>query len=172
VWSDGDTVSLLTRAGKNCADRLPRLRTLFRDIPTKSCVIDGELVAAKPGRPADIWTLQRAMGASYRDQPVVAAFDLLFLNGIDTRELPLKARKALLKELLEKAAMPELVYVDDFDDGAVLLRHCDKLGIEGVVSKREDRPYRSGRRPEWLKVKCAAWREANRDRWRIFNRER
>jgi bifunctional non-homologous end joining protein LigD len=47
----------------------------------------------------------------------------------------------------------------------VVLEHACKLELEGIVSKRFDTPYRSGRRPEWVKTKCTAWREANRDRF-------
>jgi ATP-dependent DNA ligase len=49
-----------------------------------------------------------------------------------------------------------------------LIAVADDLGLEGIVSKRLDAPYRSGRRPEWIKVKTETWRLANRERWRLF----
>jgi len=55
-----------------------------------------------------------------------------------------------------------------FEDGLALLRVAEERGLEGVVSKRRDAPYRSGECRDWRKVKTAAWREANRERWRLF----
>jgi ATP-dependent DNA ligase len=59
---------------------------------------------------------------------------------------------------------------ETFDDGLRLLASCEKMGLKGIVSKRQDFPYRSGDQSEWIKVKCAAWREANRNRHELFER--
>ena len=67
-----------------------------------------------------------------------------------------------------KASCPHLA--EAFDDGRKLLEAADLHGLEGVVSKRRDAPYRSGECHDWLKVKTQAWREANRERWRLFER--
>ena len=61
---------------------------------------------------------------------------------------------------------------ESFDDGEALMRAVEMRGLEGVVSKRRDSPYRSGPCRDWRKVKTAAWREANRERWRLFGEER
>lgn len=53
-------------------------------------------------------------------------------------------------------------------DGAAVLEGACKLGLEGIVSKRVNAPYRSGKRPEWIKTKCEGWRKADRERWRQF----
>jgi ATP-dependent DNA ligase len=58
--------------------------------------------------------------------------------------------------------------VDAIDDGQKLLEAVERNGLEGVVSKRRDTPYRSGECRDWMKVKTMAWREANRERWRLF----
>jgi len=63
---------------------------------------------------------------------------------------------------------PVLLHSEAFDDGEALLRVEEKHGLEGVVSKRRDAPYRSGACRRWRKVKTTAWREANRERWRLF----
>jgi ATP-dependent DNA ligase len=57
---------------------------------------------------------------------------------------------------------------EPFEDGLALLRVVEQRGLEGVVSKRRDAPYRWGECRDWRKVKTAAWREANRERWRLF----
>ena len=56
------------------------------------------------------------------------------------------------------------------DDGRWLLSQCEERGLEGIGSKQRDSPYSSGKQSNWVKVKCHAWREANRDRHRLFER--
>jgi bifunctional non-homologous end joining protein LigD len=63
-----------------------------------------------------------------------------------------------------------LAYSKPFTDGATLLAAADRIGFEGIVSKKASMPYRSGPRCDWIKVKCPSWREANRERWRLFER--
>ena len=89
-------------------------------------------------------------------------------NGRDLRELPLLERKARLEKLIGAANADCLRYSEGFDDGLKLLAAADRLGLEGIVSKRRDAPYRSGKQCDWIKVKCATWREANKERWRLF----
>jgi ATP-dependent DNA ligase len=77
----------------------------------------------------------------------------------------------VLAELLSGVGLNLIKYTERLkDDGATVLEHACKLGIEGIVSKRADAPYRSGPRPEWVKTKCDAWREANRDRRELFEK--
>ena len=110
----------------------------------------------------------RSISAKEKKQHLcVWAFDLLELNGRDLRELPLEKRKHSLQKLLNKTADNRLRYSESFDDGEKLLAHAEALGLEGIVSKRRDRPYRSVR-CDWVKVKCRAWREANKDRHELF----
>ena len=84
------------------------------------------------------------------------AFDLLFAEGEDIRALPLGERKARLKKLLEarKGKEKQIRYVEHFESGgdAVLQSAC-KLELEGIVSKKLDAPYRSGRTESWTKAK-------------------
>jgi bifunctional non-homologous end joining protein LigD len=103
------------------------------------------------------------------------AFDLIELNGDDLRRDPLAVRKATLASVLAKAVLGLRLNTHlDHDDGEVVFRHACKMGLEGIVSKRRDSPYRSGRSADWLKMKnpaCAAVkREAEEDwgeeRWR------
>jgi len=100
----------------------------------------------------------------------VWAFDLLFHNGRDVRELPLVERKDLLMVLIMGAGDDRLRLSDGFDDGVELLAAAERIGLEGVVSKRRDAPYLSGAKCGWIKVKTQAWREANKNRWQLFER--
>ena len=61
-----------------------------------------------------------------------------------------------------------LVVSEAFGDASALLAECERLGLEGIVSKRIDQPYRSGSHTDWIKVKTAAWRAANRHRAEMF----
>ena len=82
------------------------------------------------------------------------AFEILALDGNDLRKLPLHLRKTNLARLL--ARRPEGIFVSDFEQGEIgpdLFRHACLMGLEGMVSKRRDRPYRAGRSPDCIKVK-------------------
>jgi len=77
-------------------------------------------------------------------------------------------RQARLRVLLERFVCPAVSLSEPFEDGPALLREAEERGLEGIVSKRRDAPYRSGECRDWRKVKTQAWREANRERWRLF----
>src|SRR5205085_4078102 len=88
----------------------------------------------------------------YDDEVCYFAFDLLELDGADYWSLSLHDRKEALSKLLGKNR--DIRYVEHFDrDGHVMFEHACKLGLEGIVSKRRDLPYRSGRCKTWLKIK-------------------
>ncbi len=83
------------------------------------------------------------------------AFDLLHLDGYDLRRVPLIERKRVLRELIGDAA-GTIAYVDylELEEGEPVYRHACKMGLEGIVSKRKDAPYQSGRQEIWTKTKC------------------
>jgi ATP dependent DNA ligase domain len=130
-----------------------------------SCLIDGEAVACgHDGLPAfDRLRYRRQDAAVF-----LYAFDLIELNGDDLRRDPLEVRRATLASVLTKAG-PGLRFNEhmEHDDGEIVFRHACKLGLEDIVSKRKDSPYRSGRSPDWLKSKNpnapAVKREAEED---------
>jgi len=83
-------------------------------------------------------------------------FDLIELNGDDLRRHPLEVRKATLASIVAKAS-PGIRFNEHIEgDGPTVFAHACKLGLEGVVSKRKDSAYRSGRSPDWLKMKNSA----------------
>jgi len=98
---------------------------------------------------------------------ILYAFDLIELNGDDLRRDPLEVRKATLRSMLAKAGLG-LRFDEHLEgDGPTVFAHACKMGLEGIVSKRKDSPYRSGRSPDWLKMKNlaapAVKREAEED---------
>jgi bifunctional non-homologous end joining protein LigD len=97
------------------------------------------------------------------------AFDLIELNGDDLRREPLEVRKATLASVLAKAAAGlRLNEHIEHEDGEIVFRHACKMGLEDIVSKRRDSPYRSGRCADWLKMKkpaCEAVRREAEEDW-------
>ena len=82
-------------------------------------------------------------------------FDLMYLNGADLREQPLHARRAVLSDLMSEVHSDLLRYSEDFaQDPASLVASACKIQLEGIIGKRADAPYRSGRSPDWIKLKC------------------
>jgi bifunctional non-homologous end joining protein LigD len=131
----------------------------------RSCVIDGEAVACGED---GIASFDRIRYRRHDGGVFLYAFDLIELDGDDLRRDPLEVRKATLVSVLARAA-PGLRFNEHLDekDGALVFAHACKLGLEGIVSKRSNSPYRSGRSPDWIKSKNpsapAVKREAEED---------
>jgi bifunctional non-homologous end joining protein LigD len=99
---------------------------------------------------------------------VPIAFDFLHRDGQDLRPLSLLERRRRLAWLIARSEIACLHLVEAFDGGAKLLAAAERNKLEGIVSKQRISPYRSGACSDWLKVKTVTWRDANRDRWRLF----
>lgn len=167
--NDG-TPRIFTRRGYDWSTRMPTVSAAVRALPVKSVILDGELVAVDAKGQPVFYELPAAVAAKpsrVTARLIYYAFDLLYLDGYDLRGALLIERKRLLEALLNNARGLQLIkYVEHLDaDGPVVLEHVCRLGLEGIVSKRADSPYRSGKRPDWIKTKCPAWREANKDRF-------
>jgi bifunctional non-homologous end joining protein LigD len=151
VQRDGARVRPFTRNGHDWTARYPLIvEAALRNRQT-SFVIDGEAVLLGVDGISDFNGLY---SRKHDDDVMLYAFDILALDGEDLRKLQLHLRKTNLARLL--ARRPEGIFVSDFEQGEIgpdLFRHACKLGLEGIVSKRRDRPYRAGRSPDWIKVK-------------------
>jgi ATP-dependent DNA ligase len=163
---DAAGVRLLTRNGHDWADRYPLIAEAASALGVRSCLIDGEAVACDgDGMPVfDRLRYRRA------DKTVfLYAFDLIELNGRDLRREPIEVRKRQLATLLRKALVGlQLNEHLEHEAGAVVFRHACKMGLEGIVSKRLGSPYRSGRSPDWLKMKnpaCEAVTREEEEEW-------
>jgi bifunctional non-homologous end joining protein LigD len=154
------------RSGSDLTGPLRTVGAALLALPARSAIIDCELVACDAeGRP-DF----RAMMFEKRKDLCAWCFDLLLLNGLDLRGKPLDVRRGMLQTLLRKASLPSLRFSEEFPDPLKLLAASEQHWLEGVVSKRRDQPYRSGRNRGWVKVKTVVWRAANRERYLIFDR--
>jgi bifunctional non-homologous end joining protein LigD len=170
VAKHGRVMHLYSRRGHDWGKRLSALTEALRGIPAHSATLDAELCFPGPDGAPDFFRLLKAAFRNHGGELVVYAFDLLHLNGQDLTPQPLIERRRLLERLLRRAEVPCLHLVDAFDDGQKLLEAAERHRLEGVVSKRRDAPYRSGECRDWVKVKTLAWSEANRERWRLFER--
>jgi bifunctional non-homologous end joining protein LigD len=166
LHKDGLSSEVYGRNGGNFTRRFPAIAAAVLGLPTRSCVIDGELIAAgRHGQP-DFMALLHG-----RHVPTcVYCFDLLELNGRDLREQPLVQRRARLEALLKRAKCNVIRFSEAFPDPKALLVECVRLGLEGIVAKRKDSPYRSGTRSGWIKVKTPEWKAANQYRAKLFEK--
>ncbi len=161
-------VRVFTRRGAEWTERLAAFADPFVSLACRSAILDGELVLPdKTGAP-DFRGLHHSMASSRHHELLFFAFDLLRRDGQDLRPLPLSERRRRLARLISRSDIPCLHLVEAFDDGAKLLATAERMQLEGIVSKRRAAPYRSGDCRDWRKVKTVAWREANRERWRLF----
>jgi bifunctional non-homologous end joining protein LigD len=156
----GLAVTLFGKNGANLTTRFPTIAAAAITLLVRSCIIDGELIAAGPeGRP-DFLALLHG-----RHVPVcVYVFDVMEFDGRDLREQLLEQRRTHLKPLLGRSKGNLIRFSDSFPDPIVLLAECIRLGLEGIVCKRKDAPYRSGTRCGWVKAKTEQWKAANRYR--------
>jgi bifunctional non-homologous end joining protein LigD len=131
---------------------------------SRSCIIDGEAIACDENGVASFNLIRYRR---HDDSTFLYAFDLIELNGDDLRRDPLEIRKATLASIVVKASAGIRFNEHMKGNGETVFRHACKLGLEGIVSKRKDSPYRSGRSPDWLKMKNpaapAVKREAEED---------
>jgi bifunctional non-homologous end joining protein LigD len=153
----GGTARLFTRRGLDWTDRFPAVVAACESLPVRQTVLDGEVVALLPDGRSSFQALQQAMSGN--SHPIVYyVFDLLQLDGTDLRCWPLIERKRRLAALLHHRSAPgsrAIRYARHVvGQGARALARACRRGLEGIVSKRMDAPYRSARTRTWLKVKC------------------
>jgi bifunctional non-homologous end joining protein LigD len=153
---------LLTRNGNDCASAFPEVVRAVAALPFGRLVLDGEVVALdERGRPSFQLLQSRARlrrpidirHAAVNTPVTYYAFDLLGFEDFDLRALPLSARKALLQRVLPPVGpLRCLEHVEEA--GEALYQEAERLGLEGIVAKKADSPYRPGRSPAWLKVRA------------------
>jgi bifunctional non-homologous end joining protein LigD len=148
--------TLFSRQGLDWTERFPVVARVLPDVPAKTVVIDGEVVVQTQAGIASFAALVDALRSGGGDM-VFYGFDLLYLDGFDLRESPLRDRKAALGQLLATmGATSRIRYSDHIEgDGDAVFRHASRLGLEGIVSKTASSPYRSGRVKSWLKIKSS-----------------
>src|SRR5262249_17194336 len=157
AFKDGKDVRLVSRNKK--AFDYPQLLDALKLLPAEHFILDGE-IAALDDKGRSSFQLLQIFKSSGNVPLIYFAFDLLFLDGKDLREQPLSARHKLLAKLLEKA--PENIRLSGELRGSKdeLLRVAQEFGLEGLVAKRPNSLYESGRRSgAWVKFKITKSQE-------------
>ena len=148
------TVRLLSRTGKDWTDRLAAVAQAASRLNVRAAMLDGEVAVVLPSGVTSFNALQNALAGGGSDELVYFVFDLLHLDGSDLRGSPLEARKEALHALVD-GAHSTVRYSDHVvGNGEAFLRQACRMALEGVVSKRRDAPYVSGRTRTWQKAKC------------------
>lgn len=154
----GGDARLLTRNGRRWEARFPEIAAAVTALPLGTVILDGEIVALEGDGTSSFRRLQEAISSGRTATLVYQVFDLLYLEGYDLRGAALQERKELLGRLfraLAGMAGPRLRYTDHLSGGGrgFYVEAC-RIGLEGIISKRRDKPYTVGRNRNWLKIKC------------------
>jgi bifunctional non-homologous end joining protein LigD len=150
----------LTREAQDWTSRFGSLVGAARNLPVHRALLDGEVVALEEDGKTNFQLLQNSLKRNDTASLVYFVFDLLYLDGWDLTGSPLRERKNILRQILKpvrtKKALNALRCSEHWiGQGNKLFEESCRQGLEGIVSKRADLPYRSGRGRDWLKVKCS-----------------
>ena len=167
---EGGEAMVKTRKGLDWTEKFPAIAKQAISLP--DALVDGEIVALDKEGVPNFAALQAALSDGKTGNLIFFAFDLLFAEGNDIRRLPLDERKAQLKELLArlKGNARLIRYVEHFGgDGEAVLKSARELSLEGIVSKKLNSPYYSGRSENWTKTKIRAGQEVVLGGWKTTN---
>ena len=150
--ADGTAV-IRTRNGHDWTARFPAIAAAAARLKVRSAVLDGEAVILDDRGRSSFAELQADLDRHGSDRALLYAFDLLFLDGEDLRKKPLEERRFALGGIIPQRS-PILMSEEFSSAGADLFKIACENDLEGIVSKRLDRAYHSGRSRDWLKTKC------------------
>ncbi len=157
---DGDDVRCFTRAGHDWSHKLPALVTAVRELGLPSGWLDGEIIVPDKSGAPDFQALQNAFEAHHTSRIQYCLFDLPFCDGHDLRPLPLVQRRELLASWVGRAKDGPLRFSESIEgEVPALLKSVQQAGLEGLIGKRRDAPYRSQRSSDWIKLKVQARQE-------------
>jgi bifunctional non-homologous end joining protein LigD len=158
VHVEQNTVRIITRGGYDWTPRFPSIAAEARQLGYETLILDGEAVVLDDHGRSDFGMLQRALGKrpSLQDPREILffAFDLLYVDGWDLRRLPLRERRWLLEPIIAGREGAIRLSEEVEADGEEFFRVACAHGLEGIIAKRLDKPYRSGRTDWWQKITC------------------
>lgn len=151
-------VRIITRGGHDWTHRFPKIAEAARTLGVGTAILDGEAVVLNKQGHADFGALQRSLGGRggkrASTEAVFFAFDLLYFDGHDLTRTELSVRRHLLEDFLDGTVGAVQLSEEAHGDGAALLANACSMGLEGIIAKHRDKPYRSGRTDDWIKIKC------------------
>src|SRR5262245_14033084 len=154
---EGGRVRLLSRNGRDWTASFPEIAKAAGGLSVERALLDGEVAVLLENGTTSFQALQNHLSGGHDGQLTYLVFDLLHLNGLGLTSSRLEDRKRALADLLEpvRSKASVLRFSDHVvGDGPAFFAQACRLGLEGIVSKLRDSPYRSARSREWLKVKC------------------
>lgn len=158
VHRDERGVRVITRGGFDWTERFPSIAAAAAELDVGNFIIDGEAVVLDGAGRADFGLLQQALGGRggkrSAERAMLYAFDLLYLDGLDLRQMTLVERRQMLEDLIDHESGYLRLSEEVECDGTEFLASACRFGLEGIIAKRRDAPYRSGRGGDWLKIKC------------------
>ena len=151
-------VRILTRGGFDWTERFPAIASAAAALGPATFILDGEAVVLDEMGRSDFGLLQGSLGGRTGKHPAATAlmfaFDLMYLDGHDLRKLEFAARRHILEDLLDEATGAIRLSEEINEDPERLIEHACALGLEGIIGKHRDRPYRPGKTGDWIKIKC------------------
>jgi bifunctional non-homologous end joining protein LigD len=151
----GSEVTLFSRSGLDWTVRFPAIAQALLTFPADIALLDGEAAYVLPSGVTDFKSLQEHIDTP---NPAIRyfVFDLVNLDGKDWRKKPLKERRARLAKVMAARGVSDFLIYADYVEGSgpEFFAQACAAGLEGIISKRADRPYLSGRGRDWLKIKC------------------
>ena len=151
-----DEICLITRNRQDWTERLSFLAQAAKELPVDHALLDGEVVALNENGTSNFQLLQNSLSTHTSNNLAYYVFDLLHLDGKDLMPLPLLMRKEALAEIVKANASSSAIRYSEhwLGQGDRLYDEACRSGLEGVITKRADQPYRSGRSRDWVKTKC------------------
>ncbi|MGO4569347.1 non-homologous end-joining DNA ligase [Rhizobium sp. 2YAF20] len=151
-------IRIISRGGHDWTNRFPAIAKAAKTLAVATAILDGEGVVLDDEGRSDFSALQQSLGGRggnlSSNAAVFYAFDLLYFDGHDLTGMEQSARRHLLEDLLKDEAGVIRLSEEIEADGDVLFASACEHGLEGIIAKHRDRPYRSGRHGDWLKIKC------------------
>jgi bifunctional non-homologous end joining protein LigD len=151
-------VRIITRGGHDWTCRFPTIAEAASKLGVGTAILDGEAVVLNKKGHSDFGALQRSLGGRggkrASTEAVFFAFDLLYFDGHDLTKTEFAVRRHLLEDFLDGAVGAVQLSEEAHGSGAELLVKACRMGLEGIIAKHRDRPYRSGRTGDWVKIKC------------------
>jgi bifunctional non-homologous end joining protein LigD len=153
---NGRETRLFTRKALDWTARFRSIADALAELGLASALIDGEIVVEDAKGISSLNNLQADLKAGHRERFRYYVFDLLYCEGYDLTRATLIDRKQLLQDIVAGlSARSPVRFSEHLDaDGPTMLEHSCRLGLEGIISKRRDLPYRPGRGEHWFKAKC------------------
>jgi bifunctional non-homologous end joining protein LigD len=155
AYVENGKARIVSRGGLDWTERYPTITNSLESLHVKTAVLDGEICFLSEGGTTSFQKLQNALRSGDASKLGYVVFDLLYLDGEDFRNRPLFERKAALRRIMAEQRPPLQLSEHTEGNGDRLFREACRRGHEGIIGKRSDAPYTSGRSKTWVKVKCS-----------------